>query len=358
MLKDIHQWLPSYISGKFRRRSPKHPLKILFAMADHFEPMQKPSDPLTVQSDRVRKWIERFETRFSDHRDSQDRPPLHTYFYPQEQYSPEIMEMLAEHCLRGFGEVEIHIHHDNDTPEKFREKILKFKEQLASHGLLCRDSGEIKYGFVHGNWALDNSRKDGRWCGLNNEITLLKETGCYADFTLPCAPADGQTRKINSIYFADDDPEKPKSHDRGRDLVFGECGGGDLLMIQGPLALFRRRGRLLPGIENGDVSSGNPVTAERIRIWINQRISVRGREDVIFIKVHCHGMKPRNMEYMLEDGLEKGLGILESDFNDGVEFELHYVTAREMTNVALAFNRGKEGSISELRNYRLKWPAR
>ena len=38
-----------------------------------------------------------------------------------------------------------------------------------------------RFGFIHGNWCLDNSRADGRWCGLNNELILLRELGCYAD---------------------------------------------------------------------------------------------------------------------------------------------------------------------------------
>ncbi|MBD3178227.1 MAG: hypothetical protein GF417_00760 [Candidatus Latescibacteria bacterium] len=356
MYKDIDIWLPAWIRQQFRKRRGEHPLTILFAMADHFEPMQKPSDPPELQLDRVSDWIEQFEERFGSHRDSKGRPPLHTYFYPQEQYREDLLEMLAGHCRRGFGEVEIHIHHDRDTEEDFLEKIGRFKEQLASHQLLCEESGELKYGFVHGNWALDNSRRDGRWCGLNNEITLLKQTGCYADFTLPCAPADGQTRKINSIYYANDDPEKPKSHDRGRDLSLGGRDDGDLLMIQGPLALSWAGGGLIPGIDNGDVSSGNPMTGPRIALWVNQGISVRGREDVIFVKVHCHGMKPRNMEYILSEQMERGLDILENDFNDGKNYILNYVTAREMANVAIAYNEGENGPISELRDYRLKWP--
>ena len=68
------------------------------------------------------------------------------------------------------------------------------------HGLLSRDryTGEVGYGFIHGNWALDNSRPDGRMCGVDNELDVLRETGCYADFTLPSAPSPTQTRKINS----------------------------------------------------------------------------------------------------------------------------------------------------------------
>src|SRR5258707_498316 len=74
---------------------------------------------------------------------------------------------------------------------------------------------EEMYAFIHGNWALDNSRPDGRWCGINNELDVLRETGCFADFTLPSAPSPCQTSTINRIYYAVDDPKRPKSHDTG-----------------------------------------------------------------------------------------------------------------------------------------------
>ena len=359
MLKGTNIWLRGYIESVLKRRPLHYPVKILFATADHFEPAQRPEDPFELQIERVRKWIGGFEKRYGNHIDSTGKRPMRSYFFPQEQYNAEVLDMLAEHCSKGFGEVDIHIHHDRDNEKAFVEKIERFKEQLASHHLLARDSRDsrIKYGFVHGNWALDNSRKDGRWCGLNNEITLLKRTGCYADFTLPCAPTDGQTRKVNSIYYADDDPSRPKSHDTGRDIHFGGRTTGDLLLIQGPLALnFSNRTRwIFPRIENGDVSAANPMTAERIRIWINQRISVRGKEDFIFVKVHAHALKPRNFDYLLSDRMEEAFTKLETLFNDGEKFVLHYVTTREMANIVNAFNDGLDGTVEQLRDYRYKW---
>ena len=34
----------------------------------------------------------------------------------------------------------------------------------------------------------DSGLPGGRHCGLNNELTLLKQLGCYADFTFPAVP--------------------------------------------------------------------------------------------------------------------------------------------------------------------------
>jgi hypothetical protein len=356
ILKDAHIWVPGYLAR--RRRALGRPADILFAFVDHFEPEQTPGDPLDLQVSRVADWIARYEAAAGGRRDSRGRPPRHTYFFPEEQYRSEVLTPLAEHCARGFGEVEVHIHHDGDTEEAFRAKITRFTELLAGHRLLSRDraGGGIRYGFIHGNWSLDNSRADGRWCGLNNEITLLRDTGCYADFTMPSVPAEGgtQTRTVNSIYFADDDPLRPKSHDRGREVVFGGRGVGDLLLIQGPLALnWRSRTRVIfPKVESGDVSSTNPVTLERARLWIDQRISVAGKDDTVFVKVHAHGLKPRNFDFLLGGGLRSAFEILEGNFNDCLRHRLHYVTAREMANVVYAYNDGVNRPVEELFDYR------
>src|SRR5262249_4462153 len=150
---------------------------------------------------------------------------------------------------------EVHLHHDGDTAAALRRRLLDFKHLFAErHGVLPRDrrTGELAYGFVHGNWALDNSRPDGRWCGVDCELDVLRETGCSADFTLPSAPDPTQTRKINSIYYAVDDPLRPKSHDTGRDVGRGPAPPNGLMIVQGPLVLNwrRRKWGLAPRVEN------------------------------------------------------------------------------------------------------------
>jgi hypothetical protein len=229
--------------------------------------------------------------------------------------------------------VEIHLHHDNDTSEGLRRKIESFKERLRKHDLLCRDEkGKIVYGFIHGNWALDNSRKDGRYCGVNDELLVLKETGCYADFTLPSAPSDAQTRKINSIYYAKDDPGKPKSHDTGIDVESGKEPEGDLMIIQGPLALNwkNRKWGVFPRIEDSKIDRTNPPRRERVDLWVRQHIHVKGKPNWIFVKVYTHGALEEHFSTLLDAPLDDMFSYLESRYNDGSRHILHYVTAREM----------------------------
>src|SRR5262249_86367 len=131
-------------------------------------------------------------------------PLRHTYFYPAEQSDPVLIARLAEHCREGWGEIEIQLHHgvhSPDSAENTRKVILEFRDALVACGCLSQwdGVGPSRYAFVHGNWALANSAQ-GRCCGVDDEMQILADTGCYADFTLPSAPSSAQVGKINALY--------------------------------------------------------------------------------------------------------------------------------------------------------------
>jgi len=361
--KQLHIWILSYIKSLIRKApgiESSRPIHILFCLADHFEPYWNAADEETARR-RVALWADNYPKLASRFLDADGKNPQHTFFYPSEEYRPEHLEKLALLCKKGFGEVEVHLHHDRDTSEGFRNNISAFIQELRTrHGLLPsrRGDGSIRYAFIHGNWALDNSRKDGRWCGVNNELQILRETGCYADLTLPSAPSDTQTAKINSIYYATDDPSRPKSHNTGHDVRVGGKDVGDLLMIQGPLTLnWRRRSSgIFPRIENGEIAWDNPPTAERVDMWVKQHIHVKGRPDWVFIKVHTHGAQEKNQIVLLGEHIEDMHRHLNDRYNDRKRYFLHYVTAREMYNIIKAAEAGKEGTPGEYRDYLLTLP--
>lgn len=339
-LRNSSNWLPKHlflsIAKAFTHSSPKH---VFFCVCDHYEPYCKNADAATARK-RINKWVELYPKNVEGILDSTGRPFRYSFFYPEEEYRWEDMEVLADFCKAGYGEVEIHLHHHNDTSENLRRTLLDFKQKLhEEHGLLSknRETGEISYGFIHGNWALDNSRRDECWCGVNDEITILQETGCYADFTLPSAPSETQTRKINSIYYAIDDPTKPKSHDTGIDAQIGKKGEG-LLLVQGPLGLNleNRKYGLFPRLENGGLYPAIPITKERISCWFKAGVHLKGRRDVLFIKLYNHGAYEEMINVFLERlGLLKLLELVSEHclYNNA---KLHYVTAREMTNIIIS----------------------
>jgi hypothetical protein len=276
-----------------------------------------------------------------------------------EAYNSAHVDALAGLCRQGFGEVEVHLHHDGDCAAALRERLMAYKKTLAErHGLLSRDSetGEITYGFIHGNWALDNSRPDGRRCGVNNELEVLRETGCYADFTMPSAPDPStQTRKINSIYYARGNPQRAKSHDWGIDVGKGPIPEQALLLIQGPLLLnwTERKWGLLPRLENGCLQGNQPPSMQRLDLWLRAHVQVPSRPDWFFVKLHTHGCKEFNQPVLLGDAMVEFHRALAERARHDPQFHFHYVTAREMFNLVKAAENRWTGTVNEARNYRM-----
>ena len=335
-MRNIHIWFISYLKQQLFKKTNhlgdgQH---IYLCLADHYEPYFGDADRNEAH-DLVLRWVTEYRRLASRHTDSDGRHPQHSYFYPVEEYDEWVLDQLKEICADGFGDVDIHLHHDGDTAENLAQTLNSFTALLFDrHQLLRKDeSGKIVYGFIHGNWALDNSRPDGKWCGVDNEIDVLIDTGCVFDMTMPSAPSDTQTSMTNSIYFARDDG-RPKSHNKGRRASTGQWGNErELLMIQGPLTLNwgKRKFGLLPKIENGELSSDAPPNKLRIKLWENCAVTIEGIENHTFIKLYTHGLQKDNMEMFFDlDGFEQLWTSLENEFKDSEDYRLHYVTAWEM----------------------------
>lgn len=321
-------WCPGYLRSLGRnllaRREPVRRLWV--AITDHYEPYWRNADD-NLARERVELWVRRWPEVAERHPDSNGRPARYSFFYPEEEYRPALLDRLAALCHAGYGDVEVHLHHDGETESAFLDRMSAFLETLHSrHGLLRRLGGRIAFGFIHGNWCLDNSRPDGRWCGLNNEITLLKRLGCYADFTMPCGPLPMQARQVNQIYWATDDPLQPKSYDRGVPALPGTGIQGDLLMIPGPLGL-RWEGRLKPFLDIGEIGRNLRATPRRVRFWLGAAPRIGADA---FLKLFAHGAQERHSSLFFDDGLldELYASIRAVCQDKGIDYR--FVTAFEM----------------------------
>ncbi len=360
------RWLPAYAWQTAVRREPRGPVHLIVSAADHFEPAIAPEAPgryatRDVQEQRLDRWCHEYPRLVDGWRDSDGHAFKHTYFYPAEQYDKALIDQLTEHCLGGWGEIEIHLHHGierPDTSEATRRALVDFRDALASRGCLARwnGTGQPRYAFVHGNWALANSA-DGAWCGVDDEMQILSETGCYADMTLPSAPNRAQTARINSLYECALPLARRAPPRRGRDLRRGRAPVTFPLIVQGPLGLnFDRtiRGIPVPRIENSALTGAYVPSLRRLSLWRRAAIKVLGRPDWMFIKLHCHGMDPRDEDAMLGPSMARFLRELaELGRADGGP-RVHFVTAREMVNIALAACDGRDGEPGEYRDYRLQ----
>ena len=353
-------WLISYVRQLCRKNKTVKPKHIMFCFVDHFEPQwHKPS--YEVECARVDRWVGDYPKQVASHKDSDGVKPQHSFFYPEEEYREEHLNKIVDICKQGLGEIEVHLHHDNDTADNFTKTLEDFVELLHDkHGAFTRNkiTGKLAWAFIHGNWSLCNSRKDGRYCGIDEELTLLKKMGCYVDMTLPSAPSDTQTKKINSIYYASNNIGHSKSHNTGVDVEVNKNPSGDLMILPGPLGLnwSRRKFGLLPKIENSDIRKGMEPTKDRVDLWVKTAIHVKNKPDWIFIKVHTHGTQELDMDTLLGEPCSNMYKYLESKYNDGENYVLHYVTARESYNIVKAAEAGETGNPNEYRDYELQKP--
>jgi hypothetical protein len=330
--KHAELWLRAYLADRGKRLlQPRKPKRLWVAITDHYEPMGG-NVSLDTGLTRVAAWQRRWpEIAAAAPRDASGNSPRFTFFYPQEEYRIEVVAALEPMCHASIADVEVHIHHDHDTPTGFADKIRTFCARLhEQHGLLHRHNGGLVFGFIHGNWALDNSLPDGRWCGVTGELKLLRQLGCYADFTMPSLPSPTQGRIINQVYWTTGDASQPRGFDTGVEATPGGGHEGELLMVTGPLGL-RYRDRLMPRLETGEIASYDPPTPYRVKRWLDLAPQVG---DDIFLKLYGHSAREDNAEALLGSAAQPGTFAPMFDWIAQAaaerNLELHWATAYEM----------------------------
>ena len=316
-------------------RAVSSPVYVFVLFVDHFEP--------DYDAGRVVRWSQRYQAFTSRHHDSVGRAPQHTFFYPGEQGTPEIFAELRRLTQAGLGEVELHYHHDFDTTDTLRPKLQRAIAAMQQYGFLRTTSGETRFAFIHGNWGLDNA--DGPFlCGVNDELRLLHQLGCFGDFTFPSVYADAQPPFVNSIYAAKDD-DRPKSYRDAYPLTELDRSA-DLMIFQGPLVFAPSLSikHLFFDLDDGNIHPAVPASPHRADQWVRANVHVAQRPDWVFVKVFAHGVStPEDEEVVLGPTFDETLSYLERRYNDGREYRLRYITAREAYNLAHAAAFGARG---------------
>ncbi len=210
------------------------------------------------------------------------------------------------------------------------------------------------YAFVHGNLALANSC-GGRFCGVDNEMQILEETGCYADMTLPSAPDQSQVRMINQIYECGGPLDKAAPHAFGTRAMVNGHRPQLPLIFTGPLVMnwTRRIGGIpVPRIDDGALTANQPLDAARSRRWTSANITVDGRSDWVFIKLYCHGFFDRDQSACIGEDARRFFAEM-VELADKAGEKVHFATAREAFNIARAAMDGKSGDPGGFRDYLL-----
>src|SRR5262245_54695413 len=98
-------WLPGYVRNRVghwtSRNEVAHTVKtehgvhrVWLAIGDHFEPYYQRVDAACA-CERVDTWIRQWPSIAARYMDSNGRPPKYTFFYPEEEYDPGLMDKLA-----------------------------------------------------------------------------------------------------------------------------------------------------------------------------------------------------------------------------------------------------------------------
>lgn len=333
-------------------------IHFIIANANHFEPLCE-NVGFDIGKKRLLHWCRKIEeTRFL--KDKDDHFVKHTYFFPAEESHDEYLQILKEHCTRGFGEVEIHLHHgikEPDTSSNLKKTINEFKAHLEKHGFLSYDKkgNGPYYSFVHGNWALANSA-NGNYCGVDDEMQILRETGCYADFTYPSMSA-GQTSIINHIFQCKY-PLNTRNPQR-KGVVLERGMSIDEIqypfLVTGPFLInwrLKKERQFLPRFENADITSSYYPTLERFKLWASANVHVKYKPDWLFIKLHSHGIQENDEGLFWSKAYIDFIKDLLNKYDDGKKHRIHFVSTREMANIILAAINGEDGDPNSFRDYR------
>jgi hypothetical protein len=112
----------------------------------------------------------------------------------------------------------------------------------------------------------------------------------------------------------------------------------------------------MPRVENSDVRRTSPPRPDRTDLWVKTGIHVRGRPEWVFVKVHTHGLQEGDTDVLLGPATDALFTDLETRYNDGRRYVLHYVTAREMYNIIKAAEAGRDGDPGRYRDYLVPAP--
>ncbi len=346
--RNYNIWLYDYTFNSPSFSEPDSLTDIIFVVVDHWEP--------GGNIDIVNTWMKRYRELADKHIDADGVKLQHTFFYPIEQFRGYEVDSLVKLCSEGYGEIEVHLHHKEDNSASLREKLIDGIDSLRAHGALISSDSNVFFGFIHGNWALDNSRFDRNLCGVDDEISILLDLGCYADFTFPALGQTAQPSLVNKIYYAFDNPNEPKSYDTGTLSRVGLTPTTEQLMImEGPMMINWSdwRFKTHPTFDDGNLFADIPTSFERFELWVKANVHVRGKPNWVFVRPFTHGAYLRDgaEENVLGSNIDQMLNKVEKKYNDGKKFRLHYMTAREAYNVIKAAEAGLDGNPNQYRDY-------
>ena len=362
--RSLDRWLVPYLLQRGRRlRRPHGPIHVLICIADHFEPRMGNvlrRSRSVARREMGRATIPRCSGSF---RDSDGRTPRHTFFYPIEEYDAEHLDALAGLCRAGYGEVEIHLHHDNDTAENLRETLAGGPGSLPIPSWPARPRPEDRPArFRLHPRQLGAGQFAARRPMVRRQQRARRPArdGLLRRFHVPLGPQPDPAAQDQQHLLRDRrSPAAPlaRPRDRRRDRAGtrrwpdadpGPARAGLARPPLGPVPAHRER-----------LSPGQSAAAHRSPGPLAQGASPGpGRPDWFFVKLHAHGAPESSHEVLLGEPMVRFHQDLADRARRDPDFHYHYVTAREMYNLVKAAEEGWSGTVAEALDYHLVWERR
>src|SRR5262249_8666881 len=88
-------------------------------------------------------------------------------------------------------------------------------------------------------------------------------------------------------------------------------------------------------------------------LWLRARVQVPARPDWFFVKLHMHGAREEDDAALLGEPMARFHEALADRAAADPRFHFHYVTAREMYNLARAAEAGWAGAVADALDYHL-----
>ena len=305
----------------------------------------------------MRAWLDGYPALAEPFRDADGRPPRHSFFFPGEEYRPGYLDALASLARRGLGEVELHLHHDGDTARRAAREDRRLPRACTTATATCRATPD-------GGCATRSSTATGASpTPARTAAGAASTTSCRCCST-PAATPTSRSRPRPSVAAADRQPDllarrRPRAAARlgaGERARVGEVRRDRILMIEGPLALALRPGRLLACASRTPRSP--PTIRRRPRACAagSARTST-SRGGPSGCSSRCTPTaRPRAGGGAARRRRAHAARRADARYNDGKRWNLHYVTAREMFNIAIAAMDGKNGDPGAFRDHVLPPP--